>query len=102
MALFLGEAVRIKAKATDPETGLSLDPAPSTATVDFWAPGLDRKVDDPTIAAVPMTYRSVTDDFILYQPTQGGSWAAGKWHYRVTVTGDVYTNWEYSAFTLKV
>lgn len=102
MALFLGEAVRIKAKATDPETELALDPPPDSATVDFWAPGLDRKIDAATITDVAMTYRSSTDDFILYQSTDGSPWVAGKWHYKVTVTGAVYVNWEYSAFTLKV
>lgn len=101
MALFLGEAVRIKAKATDPETGEALDPPPTSATVDFWAPGLDRKVDPPTIAAQAMTYRPATDDFILFQPTYGSPWVTGKWTYKVTMTGSVYVNWEFSNFTLK-
>ena len=101
MALFLGEAVRIKAKATDPETGEALDPAPTSAVVDFWAPGLDRKVDDPTIEGVTMTYRPTTDDFILYQSTDGAPWVIGKWTYKVTMTGAVFVNWEYSNFTLK-
>lgn len=101
MALYLGEAVRIKAKATDPETGLALDPAPISATVDFWAPGLDKKVDPPTVADVAMTYRSGSEDFILFQSTDGAPWVAGKWNYKVTVTGALYTNWEYANFTLK-
>lgn len=101
MALYLGEAVRIRASATDPETGLALDPPPVEAVVDFWAPGLDRKVDDPTFSGVVMSYRTEQKDFILFQSTTGDGWIPGKWIYRVKVTGDSFENFEYANFTLK-
>lgn len=101
MTLYLGEAVRILAVPTDPETGLPLNPPPTGATVDFWAPGLDRKVDAPTISAVPMTFRSATGDFILFQDTAGANWVLGKWVYRVTVQGATFRNFEYASFSLK-
>ena len=102
MALYLGEAVRIRATATDPDTGLALDPAPTSASVDFWAPGVDRKTEDPTIPGVAMSYRSEKSDFVLYQSTEGDPWVVGKWTYRVTVVGESYSNFEYDNFKLNL
>lgn len=100
MTLYVGEAVRILAKATDPESSLPLDPAPTSAVVDFWSPDQDRQVDTPIISDVAMTYRSATNDFVLFQSTSGEPWVAGKWVFRVTVTGSTYQNWEISSFKL--
>lgn len=101
MALYLGEAVRIRAAATDPETKAPLDPPPTSAVVDFWAPGQNSRTDTPTISGVAMTYRADKQDFVLYQATSGTEWVVGKWTYKVTITGDAYTNWEYANFALK-
>lgn len=101
MALYLGEAVRIRASATDPESGAALDPPPTSAAVDFWAPGVDRKEAEPTIPGVAMTYRTEQNDFVLFQATAGPSWTVGKWTYRVTVQGEAFSNWEYGTFALK-
>lgn len=106
MALYVGEAVRIRASAVDPETGLPLDPAPVQALVDFWAPGRVPTKDElvrqePDIAGKVMTQRPETQDFILIQHTKGAPWVAGKWTYRVTVVGHSYDNWEYGTFSLK-
>lgn len=102
MALYLGEAVRIRATATDPDTGSLLDPPPTSAHVDFWAPGVDRKTNAPTISGQAMSYRSAENDFVLYQDTQGTPWVAGKWVYRVTVVGDSFSNFEYDSFRLSI
>ena len=107
MALYVGEAVRIRVDALDPETGEPLSPAPTSAVVDFWAPGKDpvKNLADrgsPDVQNQTMTYRSTEDDFVLYQDTSGGApWVDGKWTFRVTVTGATYTNWEFGSFKLK-
>lgn len=106
MVLYVGEAVRIRVSALDPETGLSLDPPPTSASIDFWAPGRN-PIRDPAVRGTPdvphvaMTFRSTTDDYVLFQPTSGSPWVAGKWTYRVTVVGASYSNWEYATFVLK-
>lgn len=105
MALYVGEAVRIRATAVDPETGTPL-PAPIAATVDFWAPGKN-PVKDPAVRDAPdvpaqaMTHRPDAGDFVLFQGTAGAPWVAGKWTYRVTVVGEAFSNWEYATFVLK-
>ena len=106
MALYVGEAVRIRASAVDPETKVALDPPPTEAFVDFWLPGKTPQRDPeqraaPDLTAVQMTYREATADFVLYQDTEGDLWVPGKWTYRVTVVGTSYRNWEYSTFALK-
>lgn len=98
MTLYVGDALRIVVSATDPETSLPLDPAPTGAEVDFWAPGVNRKTDAPTTPDVAMTWRPATSDFVLFQDTTG--FAPGKWTFRVTVTGSTYSNFEYSTFRL--
>lgn len=104
MALYLGEAVRLRATATDPETGLPL--TPTGASVDFWAPGKN-PIKDPDVRAFPdvgnqpMVWRPETQDFVLVASTTGPAWTAGKWTYRVTVQGEAFSNWEFSTFTLK-
>lgn len=101
MVLYVGDSLRIVVGTTDPESGLPLDPQPVSAFVDFWAPGVDRKTSSPTLSAIAMTYRSPTQDFVLYQSTGGATpWTAGKWTFRVTVTGSTYENHEYSTFKL--
>lgn len=106
MVLYVGEAVRIRVSALDPETNLVLDPPPTSAKVDFWAPGRN-PIRDPAVRATPdvpnaaMTYRATEGDFVLFQPTSGTPWTAGKWTYQVTVVGSSYSNWEYATFVLK-
>jgi hypothetical protein len=106
MALYVGEAVRIRASAVDPETKAPLDPPPTSAKVDFWAPGKNPAKDAtvrsaPDVPNKPMEYRSATGDYVLYQETSGDPWVAGKWAYRVTIVGESYTNWEFGSFVLK-
>jgi hypothetical protein len=101
VTLYAGDALRIVVSATDPETTLPLNPPPVSAHVDFWAPGVDRKVTPtPTRPNVAMTYRPVTSDYVLFQDTTG--FAPGKWTFRVTVIGSTYSNFEYSTFRLSV
>lgn len=106
MVLYVGEAVKIRASAVDPETEVPLDPAPTGAVVAFWAPGRN-PVRDPSVRDTPdladqaMVYRVEEQDFIHFQDTSGAAWTAGKWTFRVTVQGTTYTNWEYSTFSLK-
>lgn len=100
MALYVGETVRVRAHALDPETGERLDPAPTEAFVDFWAPEVERG-DAPTLGNRQMAYREATNDFVLNETTNPNSgWVPGKWTYRVTVVGQVFTNWEYGSFKL--
>lgn len=104
---YVGEAVRIRVTATDPETGVALVPAPTSASIDFWRPGRNPIRDlevrsTPDISNTEMAYRPATNDFVLFQSTAGDPWVAGKWTYRVTVSGDSFTNWEYATFVLKV
>jgi hypothetical protein len=104
MALYVGEAVRIRSQALDPQTDEPLDPAPTSGVVDFWEPGKNPKTDatvraNPDYQNATMTYRATQDDFVLDQDTTG--WPVGKWTFRVTMTGSTFTNWEYGTFALK-
>lgn len=118
MALYAGEAVRVRAQVIDPDTEATLvladgEPAP-TATIDLWSPGNDPARDtdrrsNPTHSG-SMTYRAEKGDFIAYVSTEGDGidesatpgtpWEAGRWFYRVSVTGQAFTNWEYGNFRL--
>lgn len=105
MALYVGEAVRIRASAVDPETKTPLA-LPLTATVDFWKPGRnpvkDETVrDSPDVPGQTMTHRPETGDFVLFQATSAEVWEPGKWTYKVTVVGDTFSNWEFATFVLK-
>lgn len=104
MALYAGEAVRIRAVANDPDTGEPLDPAPTAVFVELWKP--DRNPSsDPSVRSTPdepridMTHRVEEDDFIVFVSTEG--WEPGRWSFRVTIEGDDYTNWEYGSFRLR-
>lgn len=104
MALYVGEAVRIRASALDPETKEALDPPPSSARVDFWAPGKNPSRDplvrpDPDQGPVSMAYIVEQQAFVTFVLTTG--WEPGRWSYRVTVVGDRYENWEFGTFKLK-
>lgn len=116
MASFLGESVGVKADPRDPFTGAKLTAAGGyEAYVDFFAPGKAPKTVPadrvaPDVANVAMTYNativnekdSSVGAWVLYQPTEGAPWVAGKWWFRVTVTSSSYDNWEYSSFVLRV
>lgn len=118
MALYTGEAVRVRAQIIDPDTNAPFvvaegDPDP-TAELELWAPGRN-PARDPDVRPTPdhsgsMEYRPETSDFILFVHTRGGGvepdptglkWEPGKWSFRVTVEGNVFTNWEYGTFSLK-
>lgn len=107
MALYVGEAVRIRASALDPETLQPLDPRPNSARVDFWGPDRNPVRDptlrnDPDVGPVAMSYRPEENDFIAFVSTGGAvPWEPGKWSYRVTVIGDAYENFEFGTFKLK-
>lgn len=119
MALYAGEAVRIRAEVIDPDTDATLvvaeGEANPSATIKLWAPGRN-PARDPSVRATPdhgpnpMTYREAEGDFIVFvhtrgtgisQDPMGDKWEHGKWSFRVEVTGNVFTNWEYGTFTLK-
>lgn len=122
MALYAGEAVRVRAEIIDPDTNAPFvvaegDPNP-TATIELWAPGKN-PARDPDVRSNPdhgpasMDYRPETSDFIVFvhtrgpgigpdqSATPGDKWEPGRWSFRVTVEGNVFTNWEYGTFSLK-
>lgn len=106
MALYVGEAVRIRAVANDPDTGEVLDPPPSAVYVELWKPERN-PASDPSVRATPdvprvdMDYRADENDFIVFVSTEGTPWEPGRWSFRVTIEGDDYTNWEYGSFRLR-
>ena len=119
MALYAGEAVRVRAEIIDPDTDQTFVVAEGesnpSATIKLWAPGKN-PVKDPGIRDSPdhgpdnMDYRESVGDFIVFVHTRGSGispdptgekWEPGKWSFRVEVTGNVFTNWEYGTFTLR-
>ena len=125
MALYAGEAVRVRAQITDPDTGSPFVVADGdhdpTATLALWAPGRnpvkDTEIRNGAVGTPEgpdhdgeMVYRPETSDFIVFVHTRGAGidsapdgqkWEPGKWTFRVRVTGNVFTNWEYGSFALK-
>lgn len=116
MALYVGEAVRIRASALDPETQAPLDPPPQSATVSFWGPDRNpvKEVElrnDPDYGPFDMVAPGQTSpngfvndsaDFIAFVSTsEPNPWEAGKWTYRVTVVGNAFENFEFGTFKLK-
>lgn len=100
MALYVGEAVTIKATATDPLRNTVISDA--TAVCDFYAPGkdpkgvpADRTVDKPQIT---LTFDAALGVYLGYANTAG--WVPGKWSFKVTLSGS-YQSWEFGTFTLK-
>lgn len=118
MALYAGEAVRVRARLIDPEINGPFvvrdeDPDP-TAKLWLWAPGksprnnLDHRQDHDH-GPEDMEYRPETNDFILFVhtrgegmgPSEGEKWQSGRWSFRVEVTGNAFRNWEYGTFNLR-
>lgn len=101
MALYIGEAVAIRAVATNPFTEEELTGL--TGTVETFNPTKDPKnvPGDRTTphATHAMTYDANAGGYVAYVPTTG--YVAGKWSYRVHLTGGAYDNWEYGSFSLK-
>lgn len=91
----VGETIRLRAKATDPETLAVL--TPTSAVVEWWGPGVDRTASLPAVTS-NMGWRVTEQDFVLYQATDG--WPPGRWTYKVSVTGTQYTNVSVGAITL--
>ncbi len=103
--LYVGEAVRLTARVTDPDTGQPT--AAASATVDLWAPEVDRKTAAPTRSGIAMTYRPTQRDYVTYLDTAQGTWPPGRWNYRVTVIGlptdeGTFRSIEFSTFVLEV
>lgn len=101
MAIYVGEAITIKASALNPATGLPITDA--SAVAEFYAPGkdpknnpADRQTDRPDAT---LTYDPIQEAYVGFVSTD--SWESGKWSYRVRITGPLYDSWEYGAFTLK-
>lgn len=106
MALYVGEAVRIRASALDPETREPLTPRPISAHVHFYHPdknpARDPEVrDDSDFGPIEMGWREATQDFAVFVSTDGSGWVPGRWSYRVTVQGNAYENFEFGTFRLR-
>jgi hypothetical protein len=101
VAIYVGEAITIKADAVNPSTGQPISDA--TAVAEFYAPGKDpknipedRTTDKPNVT---LTYDFLQNAYVGFVSTE--NWESGKWSYRVRITGALYDSWEYGAFTLK-
>lgn len=119
MALYAGEAVRIRAQVTDPDTQAPfvLDEDGSiSATLELWSPGKnpakDPEIRDaPDHGPAPMgEFRPEQSDFVVFVHTRGAGieadptgakWEPGKWSFRVRITGNAFVNWEYGSFTIR-
>lgn len=88
------------AKATDPITKLPISEA--TCVVDFFAPGKDpeHNVNERAVDfTFPGNYDERVTGYLCYFTTSG-SWTAGVWTYRVTLTS-AYEYSQYANFTLE-
>lgn len=106
MTIFVGEAVTIVCAAINPLTATVISDA--TGQVDFYAPGKTPKTvpadRTPDHGPFPSLFdASVLNKdgslgaYVAYVDTTG--WTAGKWSYKVTLTGS-YDTWEYGQFAL--
>jgi hypothetical protein len=100
MAIYVGEGITVTATATDPTTGEAITDA--TAQAEFFAPGknpkstpADRVADE---GPIDMAWDDVRKAYVGNVST--ASWAAGRWNYRVFLSG-AYSSWEYGSFQLK-
>lgn len=100
MTLYVGEAVTIRATATNPITKAVISDA--VAVADFYAPGknpklnpADRIIDKPQVSLV---YDPAAGSYLGYVDTTG--WVEGRWSFKVTLSGS-YDSWEYGSFALK-
>lgn len=97
--MYVGEGLTIKAAASDPLREQTIIDA--IAACEFYAPGKNAKdvpadrVPDYTLTLV---YNSDLSLYVGYIDTTG--WAAGKWQFKVTLSG-AYDAWEYGSFHLK-
>lgn len=106
MASYVGESIGVRGTATDPFSGAALTGPDYSASADFWVPGGNPRTDEslratPDVTNVAMAWDSALGAFVAYVQTDVAPWVAGKWSYRVTITGVNYTNWEYGTFSLK-
>jgi hypothetical protein len=106
VTIFVGEAITVVCAAVNPLTGLVI--ADANGQVEFYGPGKqpktvpgDRVADQGPVAvtfnATVANKDGTVGAYVAYVDTTG--WAAGKWSYRVTLTGS-YNTWEYGSFTL--
>lgn len=100
MPLYVGEAVTIKATATDPLRNTLISDA--SAVADFYGPGKDPKGNPADRTAdkeqITLLWDAALGVYLGYVDTT--DWDPGKWSYKVTLTGE-YDSWEYGTFTLK-
>lgn len=112
MALYVGDGVSIVVDVVDPVRQVAITNLDGVQVVlDFFAPGKDPRGnpedrETPDVSGTSATYdpTAITKNgvgaWVVYQPTSVNPWVAGKWAYRVTVSG-AYQNVEYGSFTLK-
>lgn len=101
MAIYVGEAVAIRAQATHPFTKDQITDL--TGSVDVYDPSKDPKAS-PTDRSAPnatatMTYDAASEGYVAFVLTTG--FVPGKWTYRVHLTGGGFDNFEFGTFTLK-
>lgn len=112
MALYVGDGFSIVIEVIDPvrQERLNGDSSVDVA-LDFYAPGKDPKgtpadrvtpdlADQVAVYDAAAVTKNGVGAWVVYQASEGGSWVAGKWSYRVRITG-AYQNVEYGTFTLK-
>lgn len=100
MTTYVGEVQAITVLATDPVTLEAITDL--TGQVEFYNPTKNPKLvvaDRTPDHTLSMTYDTVRARYVAFADTTG--WAAGKWSYRVSLSGSVFNNWEYGTFTLK-
>ena len=107
MVLYLGETVRVVATALDPETSLPIDPVPTEAVAGLFAPSTGDPRLDPSLRSTPdetatLTYDTETQRFVANVNSAGfAKQESGTWFLMITVTGALYSNFEFGRFKLK-
>lgn len=107
MAIYVGEVIAVRAKATHPFTK---DPITDlTGEVHFYEPSKDPK-GSPTDRAAPdrgpfaLSYDAASEGYVAFAPTTDatlGDWVPGKWSFRVKLAGGTYNNFEFGTVTVK-
>lgn len=100
MAIYVGEAVAVRAQATNPFTKAPI--IDLTGVAEFYAPGRDPK-KVPADRATPddsvsVAYDASAEGYLAFWPTAGKD--PGKWTVRIHLTGGDYDNFEFGTVTL--
>lgn len=103
MIFIIGSTIRMTCSPTDPETGAALgQPQGYSAEIDFWAPGLDRTEDAPSVADQAMTWDAVNSYFEKEISTSTAVWDdPGVWSFEVTTTGASRTKVDAGVFQMR-